>query len=528
MAPTKRRRGTALVEIVHGGERGVLVVSDGDHWMLPGGGADRPHETRFEAAIRELYEETSLRATAAVTLFDHETSNQHRVCYMRATGTPKITDPSEVRALGLCRSDMSIIPIDIASGATVGPTVTPGTRAILERFATYRAERPTFFAAFERYEHPERGDGNREPNDRRATSMIPSQASQILPGTASPPPAFQLLDSLTITTSGGPRTIAIYQGDLTAIPPKEAVDVLVVSALPDSYRPSRQSLIGALDRRGVSLEALATDKAEDFRPTLACWLSKPIEAAGPAVQFQRILCFEPKQRGEPAEVIGDIFQCLVSMSSKTPINSIAMPILGGGVHGVSTVEMIAPLFEAATHWFHAGLPIETIKVVAYSDISAAELRGAFGVLKRLYTPPVTAPTTSYKYDLFISYCHANKDEVDVLVAELKRQQTDIRIFQDTLVLKPGTAWQQEILESLDSCAKIVTLYTPQYLASAICLEEYGIALIRNRREGRKVLAPIYLRTCTLPTYMELVQYIDCREGDHALIIKAAGEILSKF
>ncbi len=155
MAPTKRRRGTAIVEIVHDGEPGILLTNDGTHWMLPGGGADRPHETRFEAAIRELYEETGLRATVAVTLFEHESSNLHRVCYLHATGTPTIKDAREVRALGLCRPDMSIRTIASAPGAVVGATLTPGSRAILTHFATYRAERPTFFTALARYQEPE-------------------------------------------------------------------------------------------------------------------------------------------------------------------------------------------------------------------------------------------------------------------------------------------------------------------------------------------------------------------------------------
>ena len=518
MAPTKRRRGTAIVEIVHDGEHGILVTSDGDHWMLPGGGADGPHETRFEAAIRELYEETGLHATAAVTLFAHESSNQHRVCYLQATGTPAITDPGEVRALGLCRLDLSIRTITVAPGATVGPTLTAGSRAIIERFATYRAERPTFFAALARYQEPER-----DPDGRAKRGLQPRPAQE---DSASAALTFQQLDSLTIITPGGPRTIAIYQGDLTAIPPEEAVDVLVVSALPNSYRPSPKSLIGALHRRGVSVEALATDKAEDFRPTLACWLSKPIKAADP-IQFRRILCFEPQHKGKPAEVIGDVFQCLVSMSITTPMNSVAMPILAGRVHEATNLEMVVPLLEAAAQWLAKDLPIKTIKIVASSVVSAAELRGAFSVFKHQYKPPVIAPTTSYKYDLFISYCHANKEDVNFLVAELKRQRSGIRIFQDILVLKPGTVWQHEILEALDNCAKIVTCYTPQYLASPICLEEYGIALIRNRREHHKVLAPIYLRTCKLPTFMELTQYIDCCEGDEAKLRDAATKILAE-
>lgn len=522
MPASERRRGTAIVEITHDGERGILVVSDGDRWMLPGGGADRPHETRFEAAIRELYEETGLRASAAVTLFDHETSNAHRVSFIQATGTPTVREPHEAPVLGLCRADLSIVPIAKAPGAILPSGLTLGTRDIIRRFYDYRAERPTFFAALKHYQDPERVhiDRGLEGHDRVGLEH-PAER----PGAAS---AFQRLDSFTITTSHGVRTIAIYQGDLTAIPAEEAVDVLVVSAVPNSYRPSPKSLIGALHRRGISVEALAADKAEDFRPTLACWLSKPIPATGPAVQFKRILCFEPTERGKPAEVIGDVFQCLNSMSTTTPIRSVAMPILAGRVHGVSSLDIIVPLLEAAANQLANGMPIETIKIVASSAASAAELQGALSMLKRLFKTPSAAPASAptYKYDLFISYCWANKDDVDYLVAELKQQRPDVRIFIDRLELKPGSAWQQEIFTSIDNCSKIVTVYSPDYLASKVCLEEYSIAQLRHREENREVLIPIFLRNVPLPSFMRLVNYIDCREGDRTKLRDAAAKILA--
>lgn len=52
--------------------------------------------------------------------------------------------------------------------------------------------------------------------------------------------------------------------------------------------------------------------------------------------------------------------------------------------GVATAEMVLPLVEAATHWLQLGLPVEQLNIVAYSAQSAAELMGAFGVLKRQY------------------------------------------------------------------------------------------------------------------------------------------------
>lgn len=63
----RRRRGTALVDT----PSGILLVSEnGKRFSLPGGGA-RHHESRETAAIRELEEETGLKATDSSFLFEH-------------------------------------------------------------------------------------------------------------------------------------------------------------------------------------------------------------------------------------------------------------------------------------------------------------------------------------------------------------------------------------------------------------------------------------------------------------------------
>jgi 8-oxo-dGTP pyrophosphatase MutT (NUDIX family) len=367
------------------------------------------------------------------------------------------------------------------------------------------------------------------PQAPDAHGVVPSLVT-VAPGIAVvADPSMRLLDRLSFTYRGSPRSITIYQGDLTAMPPSEAVDLLVVSALPDDYAPTPQSLVGALDRKGVSVEQLAQRKASDMRPNLACWLSEPVQAADPGIQFQRILCFEPLQRGAPPEVVGDIFQCLISVSQGgTPVRSIAMPLLAGGVQGVSTVDMLIPLFDAANHWMQFGLPIEEIKIVAYDAVSAGELRGAFGVLKHQFEqrPPQAGPGKAY--DLFISYSWKNKDAIDAFVAELHKLRPGLRLFLDRQTLQTGCAWQQDLFAALDDCRKILAFYSPDYLASKVCREEFNIAMFRQRDEGGEVLLPVYLVDVALPTYMKMIQYIDCREGFGVSLAQAAAQIVKKL
>jgi 8-oxo-dGTP diphosphatase len=69
-----RRRGTAIVDF----PEGILLVSEsGNRYSLPGGNA-RKGESRKEAAIRELGEETGLKALECVYLFEYSGKGTHK------------------------------------------------------------------------------------------------------------------------------------------------------------------------------------------------------------------------------------------------------------------------------------------------------------------------------------------------------------------------------------------------------------------------------------------------------------------
>ena len=82
----RRRRGTAIVDT----PSGILVVNEGERmFYLPGGGARRG-ESRRSAAIRELLEETGLKATKCSYLFEYTSQyNFHKVFLIEATGDAK-------------------------------------------------------------------------------------------------------------------------------------------------------------------------------------------------------------------------------------------------------------------------------------------------------------------------------------------------------------------------------------------------------------------------------------------------------
>jgi len=337
----------------------------------------------------------------------------------------------------------------------------------------------------------------------------------------------RLLDTINVR-SGKTRRIELYQGDLTFLSEAERFDLLVVSAFPDDYVPTGGSLIGALHRKGLSVQSLAGNKEIDLRENFSCWLSKEFTPLDQGLQFRRILCFEPLVRGRPPELVGDIFRALTPIIAERPdIKSIAMPLVAAGDQGYNVAAMLVPLLEAATHWLESGLPLERIKIVTHSDAHAKKALEILSTQRSKYGQSAPTPAmTGMDFDVFISYARENVQESETMEQALRAIRPDIRIFMDRKEIDIGSAWQPEIFESLDKCHKVVALLSPDYLGSKVCKEEFNIAWIRARETDQDVIFPVYLYTAALPTYMKYRNFFDCREGDQSKISEASKRLLS--
>ena len=331
------------------------------------------------------------------------------------------------------------------------------------------------------------------------------------------------LKTLEVGHHHGTSEIRLYHGNLAEIPAGEEVDLLVISAFDDSYVPTASSVIGALAaRRGLSVEALAADKAIDLRETFGCWLSKPLppEVAARA-RFARILCFEPIQRGSPQEVVGEIFQCLMPFAwADPPIRTIAMPLVASGNMRVPASVMFEPLVEAAVQWLRRGLPLDVIKIVEINDMKAADLADRMDALGRALDlePAPRRAAHRQPFHVFVSYAHEDAADLAPLMDALTGRH-DLEVFVDRLAIQPGMAWQEELSTAIERSRKVVAFYSPAYLASKICREEFNLARLRHAEEG-DVLYPVLLRSAELPLYMRAMHYMDCREADGAKLLSA--------
>jgi hypothetical protein len=339
----------------------------------------------------------------------------------------------------------------------------------------------------------------------------------------------ELLDVLTVYHGSEARTIELHRGDLTNLTPQEAVDILVVSSFPNNYLPLTGTSIGALHRRGVSVEELAKNKAFDLRHTCSCWVSHDLIRPPVGIQIKRILCYEPPIFGSVTEVVGDMFRGLAQVLSLGEPASIAIPLVATGDRGEPVSEVIAAILDAATHWMAVGLPLKQVKLVEQSSAKAVEMRRIFERLKSSYSGCLPAPHASYDNDLLISYAPKDSStQAEALADELRRQRPALRIALDRPELDPGMAWQRALYDRIQRCRAVIALPSPMYLRSKVCQEEFNLALCRHRSAERPILFPVLIHDTRLPGYMQQLAAVDARPGDEEQLRAVCAGILAQI
>jgi hypothetical protein len=321
----------------------------------------------------------------------------------------------------------------------------------------------------------------------------------------------ELLNELVVFNRDEPKYIRLYHGDLTDKSEATDADLIVVSAWQGNYSPVPKTLVAALDKKGLSVAKLASDKEEDLRDAFNSWLSRKLPHNPELPDYKRLFCFEPPNEAPAHESVGDIFQGLMPFIAHPDyaINSIAMPLVAAGNRGAAAIEILEATLEAAVQWLVHGFPVSHIHIVEFSAEKAHAVNGAFEILKRQYLR-FSKPKRRFKYDLFVSYSHDDTKEVMAIVDTMIAKRPDLEIFLDRQDLSAGSVWQQALYDALDNCEKVLAFYSPTYLSSKVCKEEFNIAVFRHRDSEHGVLVPVYIFDTALPTYMKLIQFIDAR------------------
>ena len=389
----------------------------------------------------------------------------------------------------------------------------------------------------------------------------------------------ELLSQIIVHRPQNDATIQLLQGDLTVIPAEHAVDILVVSAYPGSYVPSSKTLMAALYDKGVFVGEMAKDKEIDLRSQLGCWLSKPLsEEQQKQFHFKQILCFEPgNEVHENKTVVGNIFRCINAFAFENQNNIIAMPVVASGNQKVSFDKMLPAIVEAAIFWLENGLPLQSLKLVLYSDEQVADGFPFFEKIKQDYEfsvrekekPESYSPFSKNlaqksvreinklqdnelpneriegdlsggidyplaeksddsgtkkedSYDLFISYAHTHSDLINTFVEHLKQKNNQLKIFYDKESIPPGGQWIKQISDTIQKSKKVLVFLSPDYDKSPVCWDEFQCAKLLEYNKKRSVIQTIYLYKYEdeMPLIMGIYSYLDCREGDTEKLLAA--------
>lgn len=308
------------------------------------------------------------------------------------------------------------------------------------------------------------------------------------------------------------RRIGLYEGDLTAIPKECAVDLLAVSAFPNDYIPTSGSVIGAFDRAGLSVSRLAQQKEHDLRANCGFWLSRPLAGSDLRFNFLRLACFEHGLRGAPPEIVGDFFRGLFPFVGTPQDSVVAMSLFAVGDAQYPCEMMFDALVEAAAWWLSRGLGIRELMIVVHDQQTAASLAKRIELAASRATAPQIDQSLSY--DVFLSFCNVDQDAADAAKEELFKRSDVRTVFDYREGIDHGVCWQSKLDAAITSCRSILTLISPEYLRSPECLEELSQARLRHKREGGRVLFPIYWKQWDgeLSLWLQLINASDCRES----------------
>ncbi|XP_071958716.1 uncharacterized protein [Antedon mediterranea] len=330
---------------------------------------------------------------------------------------------------------------------------------------------------------------------------------------------FVVSDTITVITQNGSCEIDLCFGDITKLEQQDKVDVIMISAFRGDYLATPTSVIGALKRNlNLNVRELAKNKAEDLRNLYSCWWSHPLPDHLP---YRRLLCFETRYHGKskPQELVADVYRCLVPVLNNQD-GTVITPLLNTGDQGRSKVLMLKGMVEAAVNWMKAGLPLRKLKIVLYACFEAGDpppMRGLeevceqFKELKMKFDMKSVIPKkVKIEFDVYLSFSKEDGETASSISKHLAVVKPDIRIFGSQQELKEDQVWQEDMYEVMIRCARVITVLSPSYLKSTPCVEQYNIALCCNRKARRDLLAPFYIEQVQkMPTYMGLVQYIDC-------------------
>ncbi len=303
-----------------------------------------------------------------------------------------------------------------------------------------------------------------------------------------------LLTERTIPTPYGEKSIAVTAQEISEL--REPLDVMTVSAFYRDYYPARSTLIGALDRMGVSVLSLSREPEIDLRGICGTWLSRPVRDG--RLPIGRIGCIElsPNRRDglEPqaheSQILSSIqayFHMLhIASLSGIEVGTVGLPVLGAGPQRIDPAMTSVPTINECFRFLKGNEAVRRIciigKNISHLEQFAQALENSYSALqetKRLDEKAAPDP----KKRVFISYSSKDANIADNLCAKL--EASGVRVWY-----APRNIHAQDyagaIVEAITRCTDFVVIISQNSLRSHHVLNEIDLAFNELNRGLRLI------------------------------------------
>lgn len=292
------------------------------------------------------------------------------------------------------------------------------------------------------------------------------------------------LATCEVYTDHGMKSVEVYCADVCAF--DQQIDILTTSAFQGSYIPTPGTVFRALDLQGIRVRELAQDPMIDLRRSCHIWLSRAVEGA--RCQIGRIGCVEligEDQYGrEVTSVEGamlDSIRAYFSMLDMAaiydvPMQTVAMPLLGGGDQNISAHLMLVPLIRECVAFLKRNRSVQRICFIERDLRKAQQIREY--VLRSYQLMQAGSPDAPAEQEerkrAFISYSTPDLPVVRSLCEKLEARGLPVWYSgRDSKDDYAGT-----IVEALDESQCFVLVVSGASLDSQHVLNEIDLAFQR--------------------------------------------------
>lgn len=234
-----------------------------------------------------------------------------------------------------------------------------------------------------------------------------------------------------IYTPYGDKTVEVRAQNVLDL--QEHLDVMTVSSFQRGYRPSKNTLLGALYEKNISVENESVNPYIDLRESSNIWLSRELEQAD--LPITRIGCVEMipldyvqnpiiEAEAEIIRVIKAYFRMLdIASLSGVKIETVGLPILGGGRQKIPLNLVTIPVLNEIKDFMQRNEQVKRIIVFTNNQSQAFEfatqMNNSYALAKEAVPKRSAAIQDGKKKRAFISYSSKDRNIADHLCQKLE-------------------------------------------------------------------------------------------------------------